>query len=59
MIRKLSHLVMVGFVGCALIAPLAGCGDAGSDSAPTIDTSSEIKAPGTPTTKSVEIKKPG
>ena len=44
MIRKLFRLAMVGFFGCALIAPVGGC-DSGSQSQPTIDTTTPFKAP--------------
>jgi hypothetical protein len=53
MTRKPFRLVMVGLVGCVLIAPLGGCNDDAA-SKPTIDTSTPIKAPGSPTTHNVD-----
>jgi hypothetical protein len=44
MIRKLFRLAMAGLIGCALIAPLGGC-DSASQSQPTIDTTTPLKAP--------------
>ena len=44
MTQKLFRLAMVGLIGCALIAPLGGCKSA-SQSQPTIDTTTPLKAP--------------
>jgi hypothetical protein len=55
MTRKLFRLAMVGLIGCALIAPLGGC-DSASQSRPTIDTSTPIKAPSAPSVHKVELK---
>jgi hypothetical protein len=57
MTRKLFRLAIVGLVGFASIAPLSGC-DSVSETKPTIDTSSPIKAPAAPTANKVEAKKP-
>jgi hypothetical protein len=57
MTRKVFRLAMVGLVGFAVIAPLGGC-DSATETKPTIDTSSPIKAPQEPTTQKVEVKKP-
>jgi hypothetical protein len=55
MTRTLFRLAMAGLVGCASIVPLVGC-DAVSETKPTIDTSTPIKAPGAPTTSKVDVK---
>ncbi len=56
MTRKLFHLAMAGLIGFALIAPLGGCGDTASQSKPTIDMTTPLKAPSAPSTQKVEIK---
>lgn len=53
MTQKLFRLAMVGLVGCAWIAPLCGCNDE-TQSKPTIDISTPIKAPGAPSVQKVE-----
>jgi hypothetical protein len=53
MTRTLFRLALAGLVGCASIASLVGC-DAMSETKPTIDTSTPIKAPSAPTTHKVE-----
>ena len=57
MTRKLFRPAMVGLVGFALIAPVSGC-DSVSETKPTIDTSTPIKAPEVPTANKVEAKRP-
>jgi hypothetical protein len=55
MTRKLLRIATIGLVGCALIAPFSGC-DGVTETKPTIDTSTPIKAPAAPTTQKVEAK---
>lgn len=52
---KLLRLVVVGFVGCAYVAPLSGCGEGSTESTkPTIDMSTPIKTPQKPTATKVD-----
>jgi hypothetical protein len=57
MTREVFRLAMVGLVGFAVIAPASGC-DSVTETKPTIDTSTPIKAPQVPTTHKVEVKGP-
>jgi hypothetical protein len=56
MSRELFLLLMVGLVGCPLIAPLSSYAGGGSDARPTIDFSTPIKSPEAPSTKKIELK---
>ena len=54
--RRPCRLATAALVGCALIAPLVGC-DSATQTKPTIDTSSPLKAPTAPSTQRVETRK--
>ena len=53
--RKKTRLATVGVVGCTLLASAVGC-DGTTQTKPTIDTSTPIKAPVAPTTQKVDVK---
>ena len=56
--RKKARLATVGVVGCTLLAIAVGC-DGTTQTKPTIDTSTPIKAPVAPTTQKVERQAAG